>query len=56
MKYLTSNNYDKAVALIEEKGYSYSESCTIALNCFAVAQEWDSTVEDCINRLERKER
>lgn len=54
MKNLTLKNHKKATDLIIAKGYTKEEAENIAINCFAMASVFKSTVEIYINNLSDK--
>lgn len=51
MKYLTLKNMEKATKMIMEKGYTREEANNMAINCFAMVNQFSNSVEFYIGKI-----
>ena len=55
MRYLTLKNVERATELIMAKGYSREEANNMAINCFAMVNQFSNSVEFYIDKIISKE-
>lgn len=55
MKYLTLKNMERAVAIVMDKGYSRKEANDIAINAFALVNQFSNSVEFYLAKIIPKE-
>lgn len=51
MKYLTLKNMERATQMIMDKGYDREEANNMALNCFAMVNQFSNSVEFYIGKI-----